>query len=83
MAFNNTRERDPRFLYYAKRRGWNVYGPWLSVRAIEGLRAHGATTVVTSDMWPAPDATRQYLGSLTLVDVLPVGDRHVYLHRID
>jgi hypothetical protein len=82
MAFNDAYHLDPRYLYYAKRRGWTIHAPWLEPRAIEGLRAHGATTVVTSDRWPAPGSTTRYLEGLELVGVLTLADMRVFVHRI-
>lgn len=83
MAFNDAYNFDPRYLYYADRRGWSVHAPWLEPRAIVGLRAQGATAVVTSEMWPAPEPTRRYLDGQRLIGILNVGDKRVFLHRID
>jgi len=83
MAFNDAYFLDPRYLYYAQRRGWSIRGDWLEPRAIEGLRPHGATVVVTSDLVPAPEPTEGYLKRLPLVDTLSLGEHHVYLRRIE
>ena len=83
MAFNDAYYLDPRYLYYAQRRGWSIRAQWLEPRAIEGLRAQGATAVVTSDLWPAPELTRRYLEGLKLVDTLEIGNHHVFLRRVD
>jgi hypothetical protein len=82
MAFNDAYHLDPRYLYYAGRRGWTIHAAWLEPRAIEGLRAYGATTVVTSDRWPAPDAAARYLEGLELTGVLTLTDMRVFVHRI-
>jgi hypothetical protein len=83
MAFNDAYYLDPRYLYYATRRGWSIHAAWLEPRAIEGLRPHGATAVVTSDLWSPPESTVRYLEGLRLIDVLEIGDKHVFLHRLD
>ena len=82
MAFNNATAFDPRYLYYAGRRGWSVRAGWLEPADIEGLAKHGATAVVTSDRTPAPAPTVRYLESLTLVGILDLGNRRVFLHRL-
>jgi hypothetical protein len=82
MAFNDAQFLDPRYLYYAGRRGWTVHGPWLEPRAIEGLRAHGATTVVTSDRWAPPPRTVRYLEGQELTGVLTLTGMRVFVHRI-
>ena len=82
MAFNNATAFDPRYLYYARRRGWSVRADWLEPADIEGLARHGATAVVTSDRSPAPAPTVRYLESLTLVGILDLGNGHVFLHRL-
>jgi hypothetical protein len=83
MAFNEAYNFDPRYLYYADRRGWSVHAPWLEPRAIDGLRAHGATAVVTSDRWPPPAETRRYLEALTLAGAARIDGYQVFVHRID
>ena len=83
MAFNEAQDMDPRYLYYATRRGWSVYGPWLDVGSIEGLKAHGATVVVTSEISPPPEATRRYLEGHALLDVMQIDGKHVFIHRIN
>jgi hypothetical protein len=83
MAYSEAYNFDPRYLYYADRRGWSVYGPWLEPQAIEGLRRHGATVLVTSDRLPPPEETRRYLERYRLVDVFRIDNQHVFLHRLD
>ncbi len=83
MAYNDAYYLDPRYLYYAQRRGWSVRGVWLEPQAIEGLRAHGATVVVTSDRWPAPQPTARYLEAFPIIDTLLLGNDQVFLRRFN
>src|SRR5262249_46947228 len=86
VSFDDTYYLNPRYLYYADRRGWSIRSQWLEPRAIEGLRGQGAGWVVTSDRWPIPEETRRYLDRLTLAGTLDVpgaDEQHVYLPRIN
>jgi hypothetical protein len=83
MAFNDAYFLDPRYLYYSGRRGWSIRAGWLEPRAIDGLRPHGATLVVTSDEWPVPDQTAQYLKKLPLAGSLAFGGHLFVLHRLE
>ena len=83
MAFNDADSLDPRYLYYADRRGWSIRAQLLEPEAIDGLRQLGATAIVTSDIWSAPAHTVARMGELPLAGVFPVGDQQVFLHRIN
>jgi hypothetical protein len=82
MAFNDAQFFDPRYLYYAGRRGWTIHASWLEPEDIEKLRPYGATTIVTSDRWKAPSPTVEYLEKQELTGVLTLTDLRIFVHRL-
>jgi hypothetical protein len=82
MAYAEAEYADPSFLFQARRYGWSVDHGELTPAVIEGLLVHGATTVVTSTLWPPGPGTMDYLATRSLAGVFPVEGGEIRVHRL-